>query len=141
MQNQESISIGQAARLLLKDFRFWVNTFSTINKMNQQVGHGGLDELEEERYITQGTYHMGKSFVDDLLDAEDMSPFIKIEYKEKIKDIYHRKDRGLLYDKSDLIRFQKILAAPHEVLIEGIQRSKEQYKCLVEQFETARGWK
>ena len=94
MQNQESTSIGHVTRLLLKDFRFWVNTFSMINERNQQVGHEELDELEEERYITQGTYHMRKSFVDDLIGAEDILPLVKIEYKEKIRDINHRKDRG-----------------------------------------------
>ena len=107
-------SLGNLVREIVKHFRFLVQISESNKKIQGKTLTQEYYNLQLGNNISSLQYYnLIKLYLDNLLSAEDVLPYIK--------------------------RFQRVES--NQLLIDALEKSKPFFLQLVEQYEIARGWK
>ncbi len=127
MQNIEIISgysIEELAECLADDFEYYLSRWD----------------------LPQPQYQMIKSYVECLLNEEDIIPFVKAEHRTIVQKIENFRKVVQINSNFTIQNRPKgysnqIIKSSDKILIEVLKKAKPQFEMAINDYERERGWK
>ncbi|MBI2559424.1 hypothetical protein HYW20_08940 [Candidatus Woesearchaeota archaeon] len=129
---QGNMTIGRLARIIIKDFRDYVESTSIALIYNDQ------------EQPPQQKYQLFKSYINNSLSADEIAQFIKLEHYNLIQEFDEvRISRGSLSNNLSILEkiSKSVVEYSDEIIAQSLDLTRPVLSYLVSEYEKAQGWK